>query len=138
METMYASRNELMNANTVIHGTLRGEITCADLLNSINDWSKILQKHRSIRFLIFDFTNATLNPISSNEVHVIASKTGILTKIKKDLVMIGVTARDLEYGLCRMWKALTGMGTAQLSQNQIHVVRGLDKAFEKISEICNG
>ena len=127
---------KLINSSEVIHTSYHGEINCQDILAAIAHWQELIQLNSSIKILIFDYTDATMTPLSTNDVILIAEKTAILTDLKPNLVMIGVMATSFDTGMTNMWRTYSNLRSS-ISDEQMHVVRNLEDAFAIIEKLCN-
>lgn len=133
---MNKRNTELIFGSKVIHTKYNGEIGCSEILSAINDWNDLLNNNKEIKILVFDYIDATMIPLSSNDVIKIAEKTAVLTDTKKDLIMMGVMKKDLDAGLTHMWQAYSNIRSS-IPDEQMHITRNLGDAFSKIDKIIN-
>jgi len=131
---MNKRETELLYESKAIHTRYHGEIDCSEILEAINHWQNLIHANAQISALIFDYTDATMTPLSTNDVIQIAEKTAVLTDEKPNLVMIGVMSSDFDTGMSNMWKAYSNLRSS-ISDEQMHVVRKLEDAFNIIDNL---
>jgi len=130
---MNKRETKLLYNSQVIHTAYYGEINCNEILQAINHWQDLIATHKTVRVLVFDYTDATMTPLSTNDVIRIAETTAILTDETPELVMIGVMSTDFDTGMTNMWRAYSNLRSS-VSDDQMHVVRTLEGALKILKE----
>jgi len=119
---------ELLMDSRVVHTRYHGTINCLEILSCITDWTRLLKQHHELAVLIFDYTDATWAPVTKDEVIQISRATASLTDIRKDVAMIGVVPKDIDYGLSRMWQVYSESDSSAKPE-QMHIFRKAEEAL---------
>ena len=120
--------------NRVIHTRFRGVIDGREILTAIQEWKREIALNAEIGVLIFDYTDATMTPLSKDDVIAIAQDTRLLVESRQDLVMIGVMPKDIDTGLTNMWRAYSNH-LSDIPDDQMFNVRRLADAWQIVEDI---
>ena len=131
---MGTRETQLICDQRVIHTQYHGEIDCAEILSAIDEWCALIEANAQIQILIFDYMDASMAPLSKNDVMRIAEKTALLTRNRSALIMIGVVPSALDAGLTNMWRAYSNLDAA-VPDEQMHVTRNLADALAKVEQL---
>lgn len=123
-------KTSLVLDNKVIHTQYFGEIVLNDILEQMAEWRDILQVNKSVKYLIFDYTDANLNYLSPADVGEISENTPLLIEPYPQLIMLGVMPHDLSFGLAKMWEK-----QINLDESQTKIFRDLESVFEHIDKL---
>ena len=105
---------EILYSGNAIRGRFNGAINCEDCLEAIAEWAELLVAHEDVSFLIYDFTEATLSNLSSEDVQLIALKSSSLPGLRENLILVCIMATPLEFGIMRQWGGYVNIDSSQL------------------------
>ena len=109
--------------------THHGPVGLAQVLAAMAEEERLLVANPSIRFVVFDYRDATLAPLRPHEIPRTARGAASLLDAHPDLTLIGVVPEALDFGLARMFQNhVQGNPGSSPSPDRLHLVRTMEEA----------
>ena len=128
MLSMNQLENHVIYEQRVVHAQWEGTIPAASINEAIKYvWIPLVKEHRDIAILMVDYEKASLEQLSAQDVDQISKTSEQLLEVRPDIRIILVVQGELEFGLARMWEALT-----TVVPERTHLVRSLEEGLKII------
>ena len=118
----------------VIHTEYTGEVTHEQIMGAVRKQANLIDQHKNVCVLLFDYTNATMVRVRQEEVMETAQMSEDLTRARPYLEFIAVTPNSVDYGLARMWRTYSEF-RGGVAAEQMHVCRDIGSAMQLADEI---
>jgi hypothetical protein len=129
---------ELVREGRVIYTTHHGVVDAEEIVAAIEDERALALAHPSVRFVVFDYTDATMAAVDAEGNRRCAEAGARLLAACPRLVLLGVVPKALDYGLSRMFRARVDLGPEEVSAERVDLLRDpaeldarIEAAFEK-------
>ena len=129
---------ELVREGRVIRTTHHGIVDAEEIVAAIEDERALALAHPSVRFVVFDYTDATMAAVDAEGNRRCAEAGARLLAACPGLVLLGVVPKALDYGLSRMFRARVDLAAEEVSAERVDLLRDpaeldawIEAAFEK-------
>ncbi len=118
----------------VIYTCYFGDVSYNFILSALMEWLTILRDQKSIEYLVFDYTDANMNLLSTNDVCKIALSSQLLVKTKPSLKMIGVMPNLSDFTITSVWAGFAVRDKSVINFENIIIVDSFKEAESIILE----
>ena len=117
--------------NGGVIATYSGITTDEDIIECTNERFLSDEKTRTYKYLVSDYSHVTEYKITPAGMKEMARLAVIASKVNPNIVLLGVTPTDLEYGMARLWNAYADDDTTGW---ETILVRSIEDANEWIEQ----
>lgn len=118
----------------VIHTKFHGEVRLDFILSAIGEWLGVLHENKEIEFLLFDYSDANLNLLDTEDTRKVALSSDALAQVNPNLKLVGVMSNESDHELASIWAAFTATSEGPFEYNDIAILDSLSEALYFIEE----
>ena len=91
-------------------------------------------KHHSLKYLFFDYTNANMDKLDTEDAKIISEQSEKLVLKNPSFKMIGFMPKESDYEITNVWTAYSTRPKTKIDFNNIIITKSLSEAIQIVED----